>query len=52
MVQAVKLSKPQVASIGKYVGAKFLQTSGSFVSVFMRPQTALRSDPGTTLCLG
>ena len=25
MVQAVKLSKPQVASIGKYVGAKFLQ---------------------------
>ena len=38
-----------VASIGKYVGAKFLQTSGSFVSVFMRPQTALRSDPGTTL---
>lgn len=38
-----------VASIGKYVGAKFLQSSGAFVSVFMRPQTALRSDPGATL---
>lgn len=45
-------SAPQVASIGKYVGAKFLQSSGSFVSVFMRPQTALRSDPGATLPLG
>lgn len=38
-----------VASIGKYVGAKFLQSSGAFVSIFMRPQTALRSDPGATL---
>lgn len=38
-----------VASIGKYVGAKFLQTSGSFVSVFMRPQTALKSDPAATM---
>eukprot|EP00913_Durusdinium_trenchii_P001296 g1194.t1 len=41
-----------VASIGKYVGAKFLQTSGSFVSVFMRPQTALKSDPAATMPLG
>jgi len=38
-----------VASIGKYVSAKYLQTSGSFVSVFMRPQTSLSSDPNTTM---
>ncbi|CAJ1329673.1 unnamed protein product [Effrenium voratum] len=38
-----------VASIGKYVGAKFRQTCGAFVSVFMRPQTALKSDPSATM---
>ncbi|CAE7436482.1 unnamed protein product [Symbiodinium natans] len=38
-----------VASIGKYVGAKYLQTSGSFISVFMRPQTNLSSDPNVTM---
>jgi len=38
-----------VASIGKYVGARFYQKSGSFVSVFMRPQTAIGSDPNTTM---
>lgn len=38
-----------VASIGKYVGARFYQKSGSFVSVFMRPQTAIGSDPNMTM---
>jgi hypothetical protein len=38
-----------VASIGKYVGARFYQKSGSFVSVFMRPQTAIGSDPNATM---
>eukprot|EP00930_Biecheleria_cincta_P045446 TRINITY_DN31315_c0_g1_i1.p1 TRINITY_DN31315_c0_g1~~TRINITY_DN31315_c0_g1_i1.p1 ORF type:complete len:905 (+),score=166.07 TRINITY_DN31315_c0_g1_i1:56-2716(+) len=38
-----------VPSIGKFVGAKFLQASGSFVSVFMRPQTAISSDPNATM---
>eukprot|EP00931_Biecheleriopsis_adriatica_P081279 TRINITY_DN5459_c0_g1_i1.p1 TRINITY_DN5459_c0_g1~~TRINITY_DN5459_c0_g1_i1.p1 ORF type:complete len:914 (+),score=200.36 TRINITY_DN5459_c0_g1_i1:167-2743(+) len=38
-----------VPSIGKFVGAKFLQTSGSFVSVFMRPQTAISSDANATM---
>ena len=42
----------EVPSIGKYVGAKFLQTCGAFVSVFMRPQTALKSDPSATMRLG
>lgn len=38
-----------MASIGKFVGAKFLQSSGAFVSVFMRPQTSLKSDGAATL---
>jgi hypothetical protein len=37
-----------VSSIGKYVGPKFYQTSGSFVSIFMRPQNVLGSDPSHT----
>lgn len=38
-----------VASIGKYVGARFLQASGSFISVFVRPQTVLGSDLNATM---
>lgn len=38
-----------VKSIGKFVGARFYQASGSFVSVFMRPQTILGSDPNATM---
>ncbi|CAK0901610.1 unnamed protein product, partial [Prorocentrum cordatum] len=38
-----------VPSIGKFVAARFLQSSGSYVSVFMRPQTAIGSDPSATM---
>jgi len=38
-----------VASIQKFVGPRFYQASGSFVSVFMRPQTAVGSDPNATM---
>ncbi|CAE8595567.1 unnamed protein product [Polarella glacialis] len=48
--QADLITEPKyVPSIGKFVGAKFLQASGCFVSVFMRPQTAIGSDPNATL---
>jgi hypothetical protein len=38
-----------VASIGKFVSARFFQACGSFVTVFMRPQVAVGSDPALTL---
>uniref|UniRef100_A0A7S4SCK4 VWFA domain-containing protein n=1 Tax=Alexandrium monilatum TaxID=311494 RepID=A0A7S4SCK4_9DINO len=38
-----------VPSIGKFVGARFYDASGAFVSVFMRPQTACGSDPSATM---
>jgi hypothetical protein len=38
-----------VSSIGKFVGPRFYQASGSFISIFMRPQTAVGSDPGNTM---
>eukprot|EP00928_Gymnodinium_smaydae_P093760 TRINITY_DN7806_c1_g1_i2.p1 TRINITY_DN7806_c1_g1~~TRINITY_DN7806_c1_g1_i2.p1 ORF type:complete len:901 (+),score=205.08 TRINITY_DN7806_c1_g1_i2:216-2705(+) len=38
-----------VPSIGKFVGARFYQACGSFVSVFMRPQTVVGSDPNMTM---
>lgn len=38
-----------VPSIGKFVGARFHGRCGSFISVFMRPQTAVGSDPASTL---
>eukprot|EP00933_Yihiella_yeosuensis_P028552 TRINITY_DN22386_c1_g1_i1.p1 TRINITY_DN22386_c1_g1~~TRINITY_DN22386_c1_g1_i1.p1 ORF type:complete len:891 (+),score=167.29 TRINITY_DN22386_c1_g1_i1:101-2773(+) len=48
--QSDLITEPKyVPSIGKFVGAKFLQASGSFVSVFMRPQTAISSDPNATM---
>jgi len=48
--QSDLITEPKyVPSIGKFVAAKFLQASGSFVSVFMRPQTAIASDPNATM---
>lgn len=38
-----------VASIGKFVSARFREDSGAFISVFMRPQTSLGSDPNATM---
>jgi len=38
-----------VSSIGKFVGPRFYQASGSFISIFMRPQTAVGSDPCNTM---
>lgn len=38
-----------VPSIKKFVGSKFYQACGSFVTVFMRPQVVVGSDPGATL---
>merc|ERR1719198_2094695 len=38
-----------VPSIGKFVGPRFYQASGSFISIFMRPQTAIGSDPSNTM---
>jgi len=38
-----------VSSIGKFVGPRFYQASGSFISIFMRPQTAIGSDPSNTM---
>lgn len=48
--QEALITEPKyVPAIGKFVGARFHQKCGSFVSVFMRPQTALGSDPASTL---
>jgi hypothetical protein len=38
-----------VSSIGKFVGPRFYQASGSFISIFMRPHTAVGSDPSSTM---
>jgi len=38
-----------VKSIKKYVASRFFQTSGSFVSIFLRPQTRFGSDAATTM---
>jgi len=38
-----------VRSIGKFVGPRFYQDSGLFISMFMRPQTAVGSDPSATM---
>jgi len=38
-----------VPSINKYVGARVYQESGSFISLFMRPQTVVGSDPSATM---
>jgi hypothetical protein len=38
-----------VPSIGKFVSARFFQACGSFVTVFMRPQVAVGSDPTLTM---
>jgi len=44
------ITEPQyVPSIGKFVGPRFYQKSGCFVSLFMRPQTQLGSDPNSTM---
>lgn len=37
-----------VPSIGKFVGARFHQASGSFVTLFIRPHTLVGSDPGAS----
>jgi len=48
--QAEFITEPKyVSSIGKFVGPRFYQACGSFVSIFMRPQTAIGSDPSNTM---
>lgn len=38
-----------VSSINKFVGPRFYQACGSFISIFMRPQVAQGSDPANTM---
>jgi len=38
-----------VPAIGKFVGSRYLQESGAFVAVFMRPQTMVGSAPSQTM---
>mmetsp|Transcript_45204 Transcript_45204/g.98780 ORF Transcript_45204/g.98780 Transcript_45204/m.98780 type:complete len:883 (+) Transcript_45204:98-2746(+) len=49
-VQGDLITEPKfVPALGKYVASRFLQDSGSFVSIFMRPQATVGSDPSATM---